>query len=64
MTDWTEEQLDQVTIPPPSLALPPPTHHMQLIAGHKEVVFARTSPKQKLFIVEGYQVERSQCFLY
>ena len=37
MTDWTEEQLDQ------------------LIAGHKEIVFARTSPKQKLFIVEGYQ---------
>ena len=26
-----------------------------MIAGHKEVVFARTSPKQKLFIVEGYQ---------
>ena len=27
----------------------------QMIAGHKEIAFARTSPKQKLFIVEGYQ---------
>ena len=27
----------------------------QIIAGHKEIAFARTSPKQKLFIVEGYQ---------
>ena len=37
MSNWTEEQLDQI------------------IAGHKEIAFARTSPKQKLFIVEGYQ---------
>ena len=35
-----------------------------MIAGHKEVVFARTSPKQKLFIVEGYQVEHRQWLLY
>ena len=27
----------------------------QLIASHYEIAFARTSPKQKLFIVEGYQ---------
>ena len=27
----------------------------QVIAAHKEIAFARTSPKQKLFIVEGYQ---------
>ena len=27
----------------------------KLILAHKEIVFARTSPKQKLFIVEGYQ---------
>jgi len=27
----------------------------QLIAAHYEIAFARTSPKQKLFIVEGYQ---------
>ena len=27
----------------------------QIIVNHKEVAFARTSPKQKLFIVEGYQ---------
>ena len=27
----------------------------QIITGHKEIAFARTSPKQKLFIVEGYQ---------
>ena len=26
----------------------------QIIAAHKEIAFARTSPKQKLFIVEGY----------
>ena len=27
----------------------------QINDGHKEIAFARTSPKQKLFIVEGYQ---------
>ena len=27
----------------------------QIIVNHKEVAFARTSSKQKLFIVEGYQ---------
>jgi magnesium-transporting ATPase (P-type) len=52
MANWSEEQLDQVDPLRPTTS-PPPS---QLLVGHTEIVFARTSPKQKLFIVEGYQV--------
>lgn len=53
MVNWSEEQLDQVDPLRPATTRPPPS---QLLVGHTEIAFARTSPKQKLFIVEGYQV--------
>lgn len=33
----------------------------ELLANHSEIVFARTSPQQKLIIVEGCQRQVGEC---
>lgn len=33
----------------------------EILANHSEIVFARTSPQQKLIIVEGCQRQVGEC---
>ena len=60
MTDWTEEQLDQVTSPTiPSTSLTNPSSAVDRRPQGGRL--RQDEPQAEAVIVEGYQVEHSQC---